>query len=50
MVEEDGKVSPGILFIEDEKESYIYYCDSWGQYWDEIPNKKLDNKSVEAAK
>jgi hypothetical protein len=27
----------------------VYYCDSWGQYWDENTNKKLDEKLVTAA-
>ena len=48
-VEEQSK-QPGILYIEDGDDKHVYYCDSWGQYWDEITNKKLDSKLVEAAR
>ena len=39
--------NPGILIIEMENEKHGYYCDSWGQYWDKVSNKKLEKKLVE---
>ena len=47
---EEEKEWPGTLYIEDGTEKERYYCDSLGQYWDEITNKKLDNQLVEAAR
>ena len=34
LMEEDN-AKPGILHIEDGNDKHVYYCDSWGQYWDE---------------
>ena len=48
LVEEPDR--SGILYIEDGKDKCVYYCDSWGQYWDEITNKKLEKKFVEDAR
>ena len=47
---EEEKQSPGILYIEDGTEKHVYYCDSWGQYWDEVSNKRLEKSLVEAAR
>ena len=46
----DEEEKPGILLIEDGDDRSIYYCDSWGRYWDEITNKKLSEKLVTAAR
>ena len=38
------------ICIEHGNEKDLYYCDSWGQYWDEITNKTLDKRMVEVAR
>ena len=43
----DEDENPGVLIIEMEHEKHGYYCDSWGLYWDEVSNKKLEKKLVE---
>ena len=47
---EDQSKQPGILYIEDGNDKHVYYCDSWGQYWDEVSNQKLEKSLVEDAR
>ena len=44
---EEEESNPGILYIEDGSSKEVYYCESWGEYWYEESNKKLDKEKVE---
>ena len=47
---EEESAKPGILYIEDGQDKHVYYCDGWGQYWDEVSNKGLEKSLVEEAR
>ena len=51
VLEKEEKYQPGIMLIEMEKEvSEVYYVASFGNYWDELSNRKLDKEEVVKAR
>ena len=50
--EKEEKYQPGIMLIEKEEEEVeeVYYVDSFGNYWDELSNRKLDKEEVVKAR
>ena len=47
LIDMEEKYRPGMLVLEREGAiGELYYVDSFGNYWDEITNRRLDNEEV----
>ena len=51
LLDMEAKYRPGMLVMEqDGTVGELYYVDSFGNYWDEITNRRLDNEEVRKAR
>ena len=51
MLDMEAKYRPGMLVLEQSGTiGELYYVDSFGNYWDEITNRRLDNEEVRKAR
>ncbi len=51
LLDMEAKYRPGMLVLQqDGTIGELYYVDSFGNYWDEITNRRLDNEEVRKAR